>query len=214
MRLLKRIADKRIFYMPMFAQHATYLYLASDALCRMTETMDPLEWRRLEKEIKACEVQGDALISELYEQLAESLVPKMRRTDVQTIAMHIDELLDHINDSAKSFHLYGPDRIDAQICDLAQYINAQADAIKKMVSYLDDVKKNHAHIALECERITELEHVADETYEDYIGFIFKNEEDPISVIKYKNIAEYLEAATDAAKRVSDNVRKIIFKYID
>jgi len=50
--------------------------------------------------------------------------------------------------------------------------------------------------------------------EEYIGFIFKNEKDAIQVIKYKNIAELLEAATDAAKRVSDNVRKVILKHME
>mgnify|MGYP003294447557 CR=1 FL=1 len=33
-------------------------------------------------------------------------------------------------------------------------------------------------------------------------------------MKYKNIAETLEASTDAAKRVSDSVRKIIMRYSD
>jgi uncharacterized protein Yka (UPF0111/DUF47 family) len=67
-------------------------------------------------------------------------------------------------------------------------------------------------ITTQCDRVTELEHAADETFEDYISFIFKNEKDPIQLIKYKNIAEILESSTDAAKRVSDTVRKIIIRY--
>ena len=83
-----------------------------------------------------------------------------------------------------------------------------------MVSYFDDLKKNYSQIILQCERITELEHAADDAYAEYISFIFKNEENAIEVIKYKNIAETLESATDAAKRLSDIVRKVIFKYMD
>ena len=83
-----------------------------------------------------------------------------------------------------------------------------------MVSYFGDMKKNYSQIILQCERITELEHAADDAYEEYIGFIFKNEENAIDVIKFKNIAEYLEAATDAAKRLSDIIRKVIYKYTD
>lgn len=180
----------------------------------MTETTDTSRWRMLEKEIKACEVQGDALLTELHEQLTERLMLDLRKIDVQSVALHIDELLDHINDSAKSFHLYNPDRIDPHLSDLAQYLHAQTDAIRKMVSYFGDIKKNYSQIILQCERITELEHAADDAYEEYIGFIFKNEDDAISVIKFKNIAEALESATDAAKLVSDVVRKIIYKYID
>ena len=212
--IFKKIRAKRRFYMHIFAQQAGYLQQASDALCKMLDTVDPSQWRRLEKEIKACEVQGDAILTELHEQLSERLSLYIRKMDVQSIALHIDDLLDHINDSAKSFLLYNPARIDSHLVDLSQYIHAQADAIKKVVSLFDDLKKNYSQIILQCERITELEHAADDAYSEYISFIFKNEENAIEVIKYKNIAETLEAATDAAKRLSDLVRKVTYKYID
>lgn len=212
--LFRNVVERRKFYVPVFAQQATYLQQASGALCEMMETVEVGQWRRLEKEIKACEVQGDALLTELHEQLSEKFVLNLRKIDVQGLALHIDELLDHINDSAKSIHLYNPDRIDPQLSDLAQYLHAQTDAIKKMMSYMGDMKAGYSELILQCERVTELEHAADDAYEEYIGFIFKNEKDAIQVIKYKNIAEALEAATDAAKRVSDFVRKIIFKYMD
>ena len=214
MELLNKIVKRGQFYLPVFAQQATYLQHASKTLCAMMETMEMPKWRSLEKEVKACEVQGDALLTELHEQLSEKFMTRLKKIDIQAIAMSMDELLDHINDSAKSFHLYSPDRIDPQIADLAQYIHAQADALRQMVSYLGDIKAIYAQIALQCERITELEHAADDTYEEYIGFIFNNEKDAIQVIKYKNIAEQLEAATDAAKRVSDNVRKVILKHME
>ena len=176
--------------------------------------MDVSKWRLLEKEVKACEVQGDALLTEFHEQLYESIMTNILRSDMQTIAMGIDEFLDQINDSAKSILLYMPERIDLQIRDMAQYINAEADALKKMMGLLVDMKKNYAQIALQCERITELEHAADDSFAEYIGYIFTNEKNAIEVMKYKNIAETFEAATDAAKSVSDSVRKIILRYVE
>lgn len=214
LRILKNIVERRRFYLTVFAQQTGYLQQAAGALCDMTETTDSAEWRRLEKEIKACEVQGDAILTELHAQLSERLTLSLRKMDVQTIALHLDDLLDHINDSAKSFHLYNPSRVDSQLSDLAQYLFAQTDAIKLILSQFGDLRKNYSQIVLQCDRITELEHAADDAYEEYIGFIFRNEENAIDVIKFKNIAETLEAATDAAKRVSDIVRKVIYKYID
>lgn len=213
-RFFRSIAGHRQQFVPVFAQQATYLKQASEALCRMTETMDESLWRRYEKEVKACEIQGDAILAEFQEQLYENIMTNIRRSDMQTIAMGIDDFLDHINDSAKSVILYRPQRIDAQIRDLAQYIDAESDSLKTMMKYLSDTKRNYSRIAMQCERITELEHAADDVFADYIGYIFTNESDPIEVMKYKNIAEALEAATDAAKRVSDTVRKIIMRYRD
>jgi len=211
---LKRFGSKNHHFLPVFAQQATYLQHASSALCEMTETMDPVKWRKLEREVKACEVQGDALLTEFHEMLYELFTRKVRRSDIQAVAMNIDEFLDNINDSAKSIPLYMPKRIDPQIIDLAQYINAEADAIKKLMPYFGDLRKNYAKIAVQCERITELEHAADDTFAEYIGYIFTHESDPIELMKYKNIAETFESATDAAKRVSDSIRKIIMRYQD
>ncbi len=213
-KVLRSLTGPRQQYIPVFARQATFLQQASEALCRMTETTDISQWRLFEKEIKACEVQGDALLAEFHEQLYESIMTSVRRSDMQTIAMSIDEFLDHINDSAKSILLYMPARIDSQIRDLAQYINAEANSLRKIMGLMDNPKKNYSQIVLECERITELEHAADDTFAEYIGYIFTNEKNAIEVMKYKNIAETFEATTDAAKDVSDNIRKIVFRYVE
>lgn len=211
---LRRIFRKKQQFLPFFAQQGTYLLHASDALCRMTEAEGGQEWRKIEKEIKACEVQGDALLAEFNETLRENILMSLTRSDLQTIAMHIDEFLDTINDSAKTITLYMPQRIDPQIRDLASYINAEAAALKQMLYYFGDIKKNYAQINLQCERITELEHAADDVFAEYIGFIFTNDKDAIEIMKYKNIAETFESSTDAAKVVSDAVRKMILRYVE
>ena len=140
MDLFEKIKNRGLYYLPVFAQQATYLQHASGTLCEMTDTLDMLKWRSQEKEIKACEVQGDALLTELYEQLAEKLISRIKKIDVQAIAMSMDEMLDQINSSAKSFLLYSPERVDSEIADMTQYLCAQADALKQMVPYLDDIK--------------------------------------------------------------------------
>ena len=76
------------------------------------------------------------------------------------------------------------------------------------------MRRNYAQITMQCERITELEHAADDSFAEYIGYIFTNEKNAIELMKYKNIAEAFEAATDAAKDVSDNVRKIVLRYVE
>ena len=77
-----------------------------------------------------------------------------------------------------------------------------------------DIKANFSALTLQCERISELEHAADDSYEEFIGDIFQNEKNPIELMKYKNIAENLETTSDAAKKVSDHVRTILLSYAD
>ena len=88
--LCRRICSRKQNYVPVFAQQAAFLHHAAGALCEMLDTLDHSQWRRLEKDVKACEVQGDALLTEFHEQLYENIISKMRRSDIQTIAMNVD----------------------------------------------------------------------------------------------------------------------------
>ena len=200
-------------FIPIFSQQAGFVCQTSRALVEMLKTKDEDEWRRLEKEIKLCEVQGDALLTEFYEYLSGKMFSQISRRDLQTIAMAMDDCLDVIKDSSKAILIYQPQRIDTQLLELANMVKAEADVIMTLLPKLSDIKNQHTAIALQCDRVKELEHAADDAYEDYIGYIFKADIDIKEMIKYKNIAEFLENATDAGKKVSDNVRKILLKSV-
>ena len=91
---------------------------------------------------------------------------------------------------------------------------SRADALGDLVGYLTACCADLDRISAQCDRTTELEHLADEAYEEYVGYIFQNESDRIELMKYKNIAEVLEETSDTAKRISDTVRMILLKYLD
>ena len=153
------------------------------------------------------------MLTEFYEQLNDKFFSILHSSDLQTVASNIDNILDNINDSAKSVLRYMPQKIDLQLVDLAEYICAEADALTRIVLGMDEMKKKFSDMTVQCDRITELEHAADETYEDYIGYIFQHETDAIELMKHKNIAEMLEATTDTAKTFSDHIRKLLLRYV-
>lgn len=209
---LRHLFGKRSDFAPIFAQQASFLCQTSDTLVAMLETSDESERKRYEREIKICEVQGDALLTEFQEMLQGRVSGNISRTDLQSIAMSMDDCLDVFKDAAKAILIYHPRKIDAQLLDLAKLIKAEALALRDLLPLMKDVRKNATAISLHCDRVTELEHAADDGYEEYIGFIFENEEDLREMTKYKNLAEIFETATDSEKHVSDIIRKILLKY--
>lgn len=213
LRQLRRAFSPRTHFQPIFSQQAAYIRQASAALLQMMKSDDISQRRRLEKEVKLCEIQGDAMLTEFYEQLNDKYFTRLHSSDLQTVAMNMDNILDNINDSAKSILRYMPQKIDVQLVELAEYICAEADAVTLLVTGMDEMKKRFSDMIVQCDRITELEHAADETYEEYIGYIFQNETDAIELMKHKNIAEMLEATTDTAKAFSDHIRKLLLRYV-
>lgn len=205
-RSFQHLFARKTDLMPIFAQQAAFLSQASDILCRMLESMDSAQWRLAHKEIRALEHQGDALLTEFREQIMGRPMTPGTRANFITVAMSMDDCLDVVKDASNAVNIYDPKKIDNQLKELAQLILAEAKALQKLLPLLVNVRKNAADITLLCDRITELEHEADEAYEGYIGYIFTKEEDLREMTKYKNLAELFEKATDSGKHVADCVR--------
>lgn len=197
----------------MIARQAELLCQSAAALVRMLETDDESEWKRCQREIRTCEVQGDALLTDFREQLSERLLGTISRSDLTTVAMSMDDCLDVIKDASKAVLIYHPRKIDPQLLDLARIIPSEAGVLRELLPDLFDIRRKAASISRQCDRVTELEHAADDAYEDYIGYIFSEEPDLREMTKYKNLAELFEKATDSEKHVADCVRMMVLKFL-
>ena len=213
LRSLRHLFQGKRDLNPFFARQADILCQASDTLVRMLSTVDPEQWNLRQREIKTFETQGDALLQEFREQLSERLLGSLSRTDLSTIAMSMDDSLDVIKDAAKAVQIYQPRKIDPQLQDLAQLISSEAHTLRMLLPMLWHIKDKAKAISLQCDRVTEMEHAADDAYEEYIGYIFREEEDMREMTKYKNLAEILEKATDSQKHVADCVRQMVLRHL-
>lgn len=200
-------------YVPILIQQADFISKSSSLLSDMFSSSDRGLWVSAEREIKSCEVQGDALLSEFHEMLSGGLMMKVNKLDLQSVSMALDDCVDAIKDTAKAILIYQPERIDDQLVELSQIAKAQSAALQDLFPLLYNIKRNVSAISLCCDRVTELEHTADESYEEYIGFIFRNVDEVRELIKYKNLAEMLENTTDAHKKITDRVRNLLLNYL-
>ena len=207
----------RFFYpmrelVPIFESQAGLLEESSRLLCEMHQSLDPANWRKLFYESRNNEHKGDAMLTEFREaQRALPLRAGVRR-ELRTIAMALDDALDVLKDASNAINIYNPAKIDPQLQDLARIIVDEASALRQVFPLLRDVKKNASAIQLQADRVTELEHDADEAYEAYVGYISSEEPDLREMTKYKNLAELYEKATDSEKHVSDCIRILLMRY--
>lgn len=217
MGLIRRIRmafrGTRHDFITILARQTDFLCITSSLLVEMFGTEDVDSRSRMEKEIKSCEVQGDALLTDFHEMLSARPFIQVNKLDLQAVAMAMDDCLDVIKDTSKAVLIYRPAKLDGQLKELAQMARSQSEVIHDAIPLLLDLKRNLPAISMACERVTELEHAADDAYEEYVGYIFGNEENTRELIKYKNLAEMLENATDAHKRISDNIRKLLLNHL-
>ena len=120
--------------------------------------------------------------------------------------------------------LLGPKLLEIGVVLLEQFGRVQAIgtflvtgvavlALLDLLPLLWDIKHKATEISLQCDRVAEMEHAADDAYEEYIGYIFSEEENLREMTKYKNLAELFEKATDSEKHVADCVRLMVLKFL-
>lgn len=199
---------------PILERQAALLCQSAKLFCQMQTTLDKESWKNTFKEMRNLEHQGDALLTEFREEIAQcvSLGPGVRR-ELTTISMSMDDCLDVLKDCSNALTIYKPTKIDEQLKELARIIVDETTALRQVMPLLSDIKKNATAIGLQADRVTELEHDADEAYENYVGYIFSEEPDLREMTKYKNLAELYEKATDSGKHVADCVRILMMRFV-
>jgi uncharacterized protein Yka (UPF0111/DUF47 family) len=74
------------------------------------------------------------------------------------------------------------------------------------------MQKNILDISTACDKLNELEHIADGVYEEFITSLFKNEENVKEIVKLRDILSELENSINLTERVGKSIRTIIIKY--
>lgn len=177
---------------------------------RLLEAMFAVDPPLAEKaaEIKEVEHQCDFLTHEIIQRLNKTFVTPIDREDIHELAKTLDDVMDAIDNAASLIPLYRIDFIRPGARELTQVIIKQTDSIREAVEALEQKKGVLAH-AIEINR---LENEADRIHKQAIGQLFDEEKDPIAVIKWKEIYDILEEATDACEDVANLLENVVVKH--
>ncbi len=177
---------------------------------RMLEAMFAVDPPLADKahEIKEIEHQCDFLTHEIIQRLNKTFVTPIDREDIHELAKTLDDVMDAIDNAAALIPLYRIDRIRGGARELTHIIIKQTDEIRAAVAALEQKKGVLAH-AIEINR---LENEADKIHKQAIGQLFDEEKDPIAVIKWKEIYDILEEATDACEDVANLLENVVVKH--
>ena len=139
-------------------------------------------------EIKEVEHKCDFLTHEIIQRLNKTFVTPIDREDIHSLARTLDDVMDAIDNAASLVPLYRIDRV-------------RCGALEK-----------HSGV-LECAvEINRLENEADRVHQKAVGQLFDEERDPITVMKWKEILDLLEDATDRCEDVANLLENVVVKH--
>ncbi|HRO76528.1 MAG TPA: DUF47 family protein [Crocinitomicaceae bacterium] len=162
-------------------------------------------------EMKDIEHQNDDITHQIFVELGKNFITPFDREDIHSLALALDDICDHIYDSAKKITFYKVDPSDQGIRKLSDVILASVLAVNQAVLGLRELK-NTKKIVESIIKINSAENQADDIFDLSIERLFEHENDVKQVIKFREIYQTLENATDKCEDVGNVIESIIVKY--
>jgi predicted phosphate transport protein (TIGR00153 family) len=193
----------------LFEQSAQNMVKAAQVLQEMVSTCSHVP--QSVAEITDLEHQGDLITHQIIAQLHRTFVTPFDREDIARLAQSLDDVTDFIHAAADSMFIYKVDCPTTRAIELADIIVQATVEVEKVMPQLRRRSKL-MQILPRCVEINRLENAADRVFRAAMGELFDDDIDIASVIKWREIYEYMESATDRCEDVANVLEGVALKH--
>jgi predicted phosphate transport protein (TIGR00153 family) len=202
---LPLIPREEKFY-DLFQNDASNVLAAARLLEQFFRNYDERE--RLASQLRDAEHDGDQISHEIGHRLESTFVTPFDREDIHALISRLDDIVDFIEEVADTCILYGIDRPSPEAVQQAEIIVRQCEELTAALSKLRDFKNLEQHWI----EIHRLENEGDRIVRQAVAELFKNGQDPIEVIKWKDVYDLGEKAIDACEDAANVIERIVVKH--
>lgn len=160
-------------------------------------------------EMKKYESKCDEFTHTIIKELNKTFITPLERDDIMDLTTTMDDVLDGLEATASRFYMYHLHEPDEYIVQFADVLRQSAYEIQKAVHLLS--QKKLLALREHTIRLNDLENQGDELLRICIKNLFATVNDPIELIKRKEIYERLEATTDSCEHVANKLESIIMR---
>jgi hypothetical protein len=161
--------------------------------------------------IRDVEHLADDITHRAYERLHKNFITPFDRGQIHRLLGRIDDVLDCANASAERIGLYELTSVVPEARELATVLLAQTKKMEEAVRGLRNVK-DPKRILEACKEMNLLENQADTALREGVARLFKSGADPLTVMKWKEILDLIESATDRCEDVANIIEGVVLEH--
>lgn len=203
-----RSNDKEII--GVLEEQAAILIKATSALVEFMSNY-AIDGESISKTIKDLEHEGDRITHKLFTILDKTFVTPLDPEDISKLTSAIDEVLDATEGVANRFVLFSIEAPTQYMTELSKILLSASQEVQLLITRIRSLKSAR-NLIDHSKNIVNYEHKADTIYRTAIAELFKTNNNPIEIIKLKEVYETLEGALDRCADVADVVEDIALKY--
>lgn len=200
-----RLTPREDSYYDMFADSANNLVTGARLLVELIS--DGVNREGIAEKMRACEHAGDEFTHAIMRRLNESFITPFDREDIYRLASSLDDVMDFMEAAADLVVLYKIDELPRDVVGQVEVLERAAELTAEAMPRLRGMK-NLSEYWIEINR---LENQGDQVYRRLLAELFGGEYDALTVLKFKEVVDQLEAAADAFEKVANTVESIAVK---
>ena len=223
------LIPRELKFFDMFDEFAVRLTTAAKKFHEMTTVFDKLESRSqdLKREEDAC----DAIVERIIKALDRTFITPFDREDIHTLATSLDDIMDNMEETSYRLVVFRIEKPTTEAIELARIIQECCIRLESAISLLRDMRNSESIHTLVRE-IGQLENDADKVYRKADAALFASlvitngnaesgySEHPVhpitpidilTLIKWRELYEWLEETVDACKHVANVISEIVIK---
>lgn len=182
---------------------------AGEAFCDLIHNYENVEEKVAG--MKVLETECDMEEHKILSVLKASFVTPFDREDIYEIAREMDAIVDSLEEVANRFVVFDVKELRPACKDMTNNIMQAIRELEVLFKHLSEVRKSTI-VKEQVIEVNRIENEGDILYRKALGELFREEKDPIELIKWKHLYEQLEASLDSCEYVANIIEGVITKY--
>ena len=204
-----RFLPKETSFFDFFEQHAALTVEGTKEFLSLVTTGANIETKA--KRVPDIENETDVITHRCVEALHKTFITPIDRDNIHRLITRMDDVMDFVEAAAERIALYELTVMTADVRDLADVLVRAAQQVELAIKGLRNLKDPQS-ILKQCIDINRLENESDQILRRAVAKLFKEEKDPIMVIKWKEVYENLENAADRCEDVANIIEGVILEH--
>ncbi|MFH1486293.1 MAG: DUF47 domain-containing protein [Chloroflexota bacterium] len=161
--------------------------------------------------IEDLEHRGDSITHKIIGELHRTFVTPIDREDIALLANALDDIVDFVQAACDAMLVYKISRPTERSRELARILVEAATEVDQAINLLRQRNKLR-QILVHCVETNRLENQADDVVRSALAELFEHTENIPDIIKWREIYEHMESASDRCEDVANVLEGVVLKY--
>ena len=203
-----KLFPKTVDFFDTFELIATNISNATAEFVALLENIHEINARA--KIIHEMEQDGDMFTHDVMKKLHKTFITPIDREDLYALASRLDDILDALWAAADRMTVFKLNETTKWSLTMAKDLHTTVELVHRAIKKLK--AKNYSHVQEVCIEINKFENKIDRGFRDALAELFDEIKDPILIIKWKEIYEHIEVASDRCEDVANILEAIVLKH--